>query len=61
MVKNGPAEQETWEMQVQALGQEDSLEEKMVTLSSTLAWESHRQRSLVDYSPWGHKKSDRTD
>ena len=29
--------------------------------SRILAWgESHRQRSLVGYSPWGHKESDVT-
>ena len=44
--------QETEETQVQALGQEDPLEEEMATHSSILAWrESHGQRSLVDYSP----------
>ena len=31
--------QEVQEMQVQALGQEDPLEQEMVTHSSTLAWE----------------------
>ena len=36
MVKNIPARQE---MQVQSLGQEDSLEKKMATHSSILAWE----------------------
>ena len=35
MLKNLPAMQETW---VQSLGQEDSLEEGMVTHSSILAW-----------------------
>ena len=35
------------EMQVQSLGQEDPLKEKMVTHSSILAWESHGQRSLL--------------
>ena len=35
MVKNQPAIQETW---VQALGQEDPLEEGMATSSSILAW-----------------------
>ena len=35
MVKNLPAIQETW---VQSLGQEDSLEKKMATHSSILAW-----------------------
>ena len=28
----------------------------MATHSSILAWESQGQRSLADYSPWGHKK-----
>ena len=30
--------QETWEMQVQSLGQEDLLEEEMATQFSILAW-----------------------
>ena len=30
----------------------------MATHSSILAWESHGQRSLEGYSPWGHKESD---
>ena len=42
---------------VQSLGQEDVLEKEMATHSSTLAWKSHGQRSLVGYSPWGHKES----
>ena len=46
--------------QVQSLGQEDPLEKEMATHSSILAWEFHGQRSLVDYSPWGHKELDMT-
>ena len=38
MVKNPPAMQETQEMPVQPLGQEDSLEEEMASHSSILAW-----------------------
>ena len=38
-VKNLPAMQETQEMQVQSLGQEDPLEKEMATHSSILAWE----------------------
>ena len=41
-VKHLPAikeTQKTQEMQVQSLGQEDSLEKEMATHSSTLAWE----------------------
>ena len=43
-------------MQVQSLGQEDPQKKEMATQSSILAWKSHGQRSLMDYSPWGHKK-----
>ena len=45
--------QDTW---VQSLGQEDPLEKEMATLSSILAGKFHGQRSLVGYSPWGHKR-----
>ena len=38
-----------------------SLEEEMATLSSILAGESHGQRSLAGYRPWGHKESDMTE
>ena len=58
MVKNLPAMQETW---VLSLGWEDPLEEEMATHCSILAGESHGQRSLVGYSPWGHKESDTTE
>ena len=44
MVKNTPAKQETW---VRPLVQEEPLEKEMATHSSILAWEFHRQRSLV--------------
>ena len=57
MVKNLPAVWETW---VQSLGWEDPLEEDMATHSSILAGESHGHRSLVGYSPWGHKELDMT-
>ena len=53
--------QETQEMGVQSLGQEDPLEEGMATHSSILPGESHGQRSLAGYSPWGHKESDTTE
>ena len=39
MVKNPPAIQETQEMWVGSLGQEDPLEGDLVTHSSMLAWE----------------------
>ena len=58
MIKNLPAMQET---QVQSLGRKDSLEKEMATHSSILPGESHRQRSLEGYSPWGCKESDTTE
>jgi len=33
-----PGMQETWEMQVQSMAQEDALEKEMATHSSILAW-----------------------
>ena len=38
-----------------------SLEKEMTTHSSILAWKSHGQRSLVGYSPQGHKESEMTE
>ena len=37
-VRNLPAMQETQEMWVQSMGQEESLKKEMATLSSVLAW-----------------------
>ena len=57
--------QETQEMRVRSLGQDAPLEKEVATHSSILAWEwvsdpgvlsmgeSHGQRSLMGYSPWG--------
>ena len=47
VVKNQPAVQETQEMQVRSLGQEDPLEEDMATHSSILAW-----RIPIDRGAW---------
>ena len=58
MIGNLPAVQET---QVQSLDQDDLLEKGMATHSSFLPRESHGQRSLVGYRPWGHKESDMTE
>ena len=55
MVKCLSTMQETW---VRSLGWEDLLEKEMATHSSTLPGKSHGQRSLVGYSPWGHKELD---
>ena len=43
-VKNLPTMQETQEMRVQSLGQEDPLEEGLATHSSILAWEIPMER-----------------
>ena len=43
------------------MGQEDPLEEGMETSPVFLPGESHRQRSLAGYSPWGCKESDMTE
>ena len=53
MVKNPLLMQEIW---VQFLGQEDPGEEGMATTPVFLPGESHGQRSLAGYSPWGHKE-----
>ena len=58
MVKTLPA---MWETQVPSLGWDDPLEEGMAAHSSGLPGESHGQRSLEGYSPWGRKESDTTE
>ena len=50
-VKNLPAMQETQEMRVQSPGWEDPLETAGQPTPVFLPGESHRQRSLVSYSP----------
>ena len=57
-VKNLPAMWETW---VQSLGWEDPLEEGVDTHFCLLAGESHGQRSLAGYSPWGLREQDTTE
>ena len=56
-VKNLPAMQVTQEW---SLGQEDPLE-KGITTPVFLPGEFHGERSLVGYSPWGHKELDMTE
>ena len=43
------------------LGRQDSLEKSMIPSPVFLPGESHGQRSLAGYSPWGHKESDMTE
>ena len=57
MVKNLPMHRR----RVPLLGQEDLLKEGMAIHSSILPGDSHRQRSLTSYSPWGHKEMDMTE
>ena len=54
-VKNPPTMRKMW---VWFLGQEDPLEEEIATQSTPvfLPGRFHGQRSLVGYSPWGHKR-----
>ena len=55
MTKNLPAVQKT---RVWSLGQEDLLEKGMQHIPVLVPEKFHGQRSLVDYSPWGHKEQD---
>ena len=57
MVKNLPTMQEA---QVWFLGGEDPLEKWMPPTPVFLPGEFHGQRSLVGYSPWGHKEPEMT-
>ena len=47
--------------QIRSLGQDDPLKKGLATHLSLLAGESHGQRSLMGYSPRGHKESDPTE
>ena len=58
MVKRLPTMRETW---VQSLGQEGLLEKEMQSTLVFLPGKSHGLRSLVGYSPWGRKESDKAE
>ena len=58
MVRRLPAMQETW---VQSLGQEDPQEKEMAATPVLMPGKFHGWRSLVGYSPWGHKELDTTE
>ena len=49
------------EIYVRSLGQEDFPRKEMATCFRFLSRESHGQRSLAGYSPWGCKESDMTE
>ena len=60
VVKNPPASKETQDMQGRSQSQEDPLEKKSATWQPTpvfLPGKCHGQRSLVGYSPRGHKET----
>ena len=60
MVKNlpSPAVQET---QVQSLSWKDPWRKEWLPTPIFLSGEAHGRRSLVGYSPWGHRESDTTE
>ena len=60
MVKNSPANVGDARDAGSFLDWEDPLESEMTTHSALFPGEFHGQKSLVDYSPWGHKESDMT-
>ena len=53
--------QEMQETLVQSLAGQDRLEKEMLLTPVFLPGESHGQKSLVGYSPWGCKESDKTE
>ena len=57
-VKKLPAMQDTW---VRSLVWEDPLEKERPPTPVFLLGESHGQRSLIGYSPWGRKELDVTE
>ena len=60
MVKNPSAMQETQKIQVQSLGQEDPLKEKMATHSSILAWRIPWTEETGGLQPMGSQESNMT-
>ena len=60
-IKNLPEVQETQEMWVRSLGQEESLEKGMATHSSLLAWKILWTEEPGGLWSMGHKASDTTE
>ena len=52
--------QETQEMQLQFLSGEDPLEKRWQPTPAFFPGESHRQKNLVGFSPWGPQELDTT-
>ena len=61
VVKNLPASAEDVRDVGSILGWEDPLEEAWQPTPVFLPGESHGQRSLMGYSPWGRKELDTTE
>ena len=63
MIKNPPAEQETFYPWVGNIPWVEKIpwHRKWQPTPIFLPGESHGQRSLVGYSPWGHKELDMTE
>ena len=57
MIKNPPVKQK---MGLLSLGQEDALQKETATQSRILAWKIPWTGTLVGYSPWDPKGSDKT-
>ena len=51
----------TWETRVRSLGREVPWRRKWQSTPVLLPGKSHGQRSLVGYSPWGHKQLNMTE
>ena len=51
----------TWETQVRFLGWENPVQKEWQPTPVFLSGKSYGWRSLVGYSPWGHKQSDTTE
>ena len=60
MVKNTPTKARDVGTRVQSLGQEDPWRRKWQPTSVFLPAKSHGQRSLVGYSSWDCKESEKT-
>ena len=61
VVKNLPTNAGDFNDMVQVLGQEDPWRRAWQPTPVLLAGESHLQRSLAGYGPWGRKESDMTE
>ena len=58
MVKNLPANARDIKAHVRSFSREDPLEGPWQPTPVFLPGESHEQKSLLGYSPWGRKESD---